>query len=70
MKLNELLTYALHNTIILVKDNKSKKMIAYGEAQVVMKSLKKDSEKVLYRKVVLFYTDFEMDSTVFVVLVE
>lgn len=50
MKLNELLTYALHNTIILVKDNKSKKTIAYGEAQVVMKSLKKDSEKVLYRK--------------------
>lgn len=70
MKLNELLAYALHNTIILVKDNKSKKTIAYGEAQAVMKSLKKDSEKVLYRKVEFFYTDFEMDSTVFVVLVE
>lgn len=70
MKLNELLTYALHNTIVLVKDNKSKKTIEYGEAQVVMKSLKKDSEKVLYRKVVFFYTDFAMDSTIFVVLVE
>ena len=70
MKLNELLVYALHNTIVLVKDNKSKKTIACGEAQVVMKSLKKDSEKVLYRKVVFFYTDFEMDSTIFVVLVE
>lgn len=70
MKLNELLAYALHNTIVLVKDNKSKKTIVYGEAQVVMKSLKKDSEKVLYRKVEFFYTDFKMDSTVFVVLVE
>lgn len=70
MKLNELLAYALHNTIVLVKDNKSKKTIVYGEAQVVMKSLKKDSEKVLYRKVVFFYTDFAMDSTIFVVLVE
>ena len=50
MKLKELLAYALHNTIVLVKDNKSKKTIAYGEAQAVMKSLKKDSEKVLYRK--------------------
>ena len=70
MKLNELLAYALHNTIVLVKDNKSKKTIAYGKAQEVMKSLKKDSEKVLYRKAVLFYTDFEMDSTIFVALVE
>lgn len=70
MKLNELLAYALHNTIVLVKDNKSKKTIVYAEAQVVMKSLKKDSEKVLYRKVVFFYTDFEVDSTIFVVLVE
>ena len=70
MKLNELLAYALHSTIVLVKDNKSKKTIAYEEAQVVMKSLKKDSEKVLYRKVEFFYTDFEMDSTVFAVLVE
>ena len=36
MKLNELLAYALYNTIVLVKDNKSKKTIAYGEAQVVI----------------------------------
>ena len=50
MKLNELLTYALHNTIVLVKDNKSKKTIAYGEAQEVMKGLKKDSEKYFIEK--------------------
>ena len=70
MKLKELLEYAFHNTIVLVKDNKSKKTIVYGEVKEVMKSLKKDSEKVLYRKVIFFYTDFVMDSTVFVVLVE
>lgn len=70
MKLKELFSYAFHSTIVLVKDNKSKKTIAYGEVKEVMKSLKKDSEKVLYRKVIFFYTDFEMDSTVFAVLVE
>ena len=70
MKLYELLAYALHNTIVLVKDNRSKKAIAYGEVKEVMKSLKKDSEKVLCRNVVFFYTDFAMNSTIFVVLVE
>lgn len=56
MKLKELLAYALHNTIILVKDNKSKKTIAYGEAQAVMKSLKKDSEKsTLQKSSILLY---------------
>lgn len=40
MKLYELLIPASSNTITLVKDNKSKKAIAYGKTSEIMKKSK------------------------------
>ena len=70
MKLYELLIPASSNTITLVKDNKSKKAIAYGKTSEIMKSLSRDDNKLFMKEVVEYYTDFRMNTTILVVLVE